>query len=133
MKREEKIDILVAALAKLIAEGRNDKDEYRSAPQIVFLSEEEVQFEEFPGEQKPTIKVYEDNPLVNILKEVFNYYIDDEKKHYEECLFEEDEQAYEDFENQGIYNQDCLPTHIYHSLRSFGEFIENHEQINQIS
>jgi hypothetical protein len=128
MKREEKIDILIAALARLIAEGRNDKDGYETAPQIVFLSGKEVQFEEFPGEQLPTSKVYEHNPLANILEDVFNYYIDDEKKHYEECLFEEDEQAYEDFKNQDIYNEDCLPTHIYHSLRFIKELVECYEK-----
>ncbi|MDR1459503.1 MAG: hypothetical protein LBI60_04750, partial [Bacteroidales bacterium] len=94
MKREEKIDILLAALAKLIAEGREDKDGYKSAPQITFLSEKEVQFEEFPGEQLPTNKVFENNTLVNVLDDVVNYYIDDEKGYYEESLYEEDEAAY---------------------------------------
>ena len=128
MKREQKIDILIAALAKLIAEGRNDKNGYESAPKITFLSEKEVRFEEFPGKQLPTNKVYESNLLVGLLGEVFEYYNDDEEKYYLECLSEEDEQAAKDFENQGIYNPDSLSGHhIYHTIRLLGEFISETE------
>lgn len=123
MKREEKIDLLVASLAKLIAEGRDDKEGYESAPQISFLSEKEVRIEEFPGKQLPVNKVYENDSLTNWLECLFEYYYDDEKRHYTECLCEEDEEAFEKFQDEGIYDEDNLPDHIYHVIRSFAELI----------
>ena len=48
MKRETKINILIAALAELIAQDRVGKEEYKLAPQITFLSKTEVRFDEFP-------------------------------------------------------------------------------------
>lgn len=127
MKKETKINILIAALAKLIAEGCDDKDKYASAPQITFLSETEVQFNEFPEKQLQTNKILENNTLVNIFRWVVAYYIVDEEKHYLECLYEEDEEAADAFDEDGIYDPDIVPGHIYHAIRLFKEFIDEKE------
>ncbi|MDR1501801.1 MAG: hypothetical protein LBT43_05035 [Prevotella sp.] len=116
MNRETKINILIVALAELIAQGRTEEEKYKFAPQITFLSKSEVQFKEFPGKQRPTNRVFENNPLLPLLKQVVDYYIDDEQKHYQECLFEEAPEAAEAFE-EGIYNSEVIPGHIYHIIR----------------
>ena len=125
MKRETKINMLVAALANLIAQG---KKRHRQAPQIVFLSKTEVRFDKFPRQQLPINKVLNDNPLFSLLQQVIDYYIDDEYRHYLECLYEEDEEAAETFEKEGIYNSDALPAgHIYDILYACQELIKEPE------
>jgi len=126
MNQETKINILIAALADLIAQGRTE-DEEKLAPQITFFSKSEAQFNEFPRKQRPTNILFDDNPLFSLLRQVVIYYIDDEQKHYLECLFEEDHEAYEAFEEKGIYDSDALPGHIYHIIRFFQELINDSE------
>ncbi len=120
MEKETKIKVLVAALAKLIAKGREDKEKFEPVPQISFLSETEVRFEGFPAEQLPVNIAIEDN-LIDILRQIVDYCIDDEKKHYSECLSEEDEALSEAFD-RGEYNPDAMPGHIYHLFRYLQDF-----------
>ncbi|MDR2005315.1 MAG: hypothetical protein LBQ74_20015 [Prevotella sp.] len=117
MEREIKINMLAAAMAVIIANGR--KGEYENAPTLHFLSPTEVQYCEAPGEMLPTNKVFDENPLFDMLHQVVDYNIYNEQRHYLECLYEEDEVAAEAFETQNIYKPDTVPGHIYHVLRLF--------------
>lgn len=120
MTKEQKIDMLLAFLAPIIFEGKDEDTE--SAPQITFLSATEVQIEEFPGKQLPVNKEYPDNPLKKILEKIVNYDHADERKNWEECCAEELEDENIDLEN--TYIPTLCPDHIYHTIWQLGEFID---------
>lgn len=121
MTKEQKIDMLLAFLAPIIFEGKDENTE--SAPQITFLSSTEVQIEEFPGKQLPVNKEYHDNPLKESLEKIVNYDDADERKNWEECCAEEPEDENIDFEN--TYIPTVCPDHIYHTIRQLGDLIES--------
>lgn len=120
MTKEQKIDMLLAFLAPIIFEGKDEDTE--SAPQITFLSATEVQIEEFPGKQLPVNKEYPDNPLKKILEKIVNYDHADERKNREECCAEKLEDESIDLEN--TYIPTLCPDHIYHTIWQLGEFID---------
>jgi len=125
MLRENKINILAAAMTFIIANGR--KEEYEIAPSLHFLSDKEVQFCEAPGMMLPTNKVFDDNPLFDMMRKVVEYNIYNEEKHYLESLYEENEEAAEAFENRNCYDPNTVPGHIYHVLRFCQELIQEGE------
>lgn len=126
MTKEQKIDMLLAFLAPIILEGKDENTE--TAPQITFLSANEVQIEEFPGKQLPINKVYSDNPLKEHLEKIVNYNHADERKNWEESCAEEC--SVEELEEEGIdLENDYIPTlcsdHIYHTINQLGDLIES--------
>lgn len=121
MTKEQKTDMLLAFLAPIIFEGKDENTE--SAPRIAFLSATEVQIEEFPGKQLPVNKEYPDNPLKKILEKIVNYNHADERKNWEECCAEELEDENIDFGN--TYIPTLCKDHIYHTIRQLGDFTEN--------
>lgn len=125
MTKEQKIDMLLAFLAPIIFEGKDENAE--TAPQITFLSANEVQIGGFAGEQLPVNKVYPDNPLKEYLEKIVNYNHADERKNWEECCVEEED--IEELEEEGIdLENDYIPTlcpdHIYHTINKLGDLIE---------
>lgn len=124
MTKEQKIDMLLAFLAPIIFEGKDEDTE--SAPQITFLSAAEVQIEEFPGKQLPVNKEYPDNPLKKILEKIVNYDHVDERKNWEESCAEELEDENIDLEN--TYTSTLCPDHIYHTIYQLQELIEDYKQ-----
>ncbi|MDR1504565.1 MAG: hypothetical protein LBT43_19125 [Prevotella sp.] len=127
MDKETKINILIAALAHLIAQGRSGNEEYQNTPTLQFLSPCEAQFSVSPGQQLPMKIEMKGNPLFDMLRQVVDYHIYDERRCYFECLYEEDEQAAEAFDKQDIYDPDTVPGHIYHILRYCQDLISETE------
>jgi len=126
MTKEQKINMLLAFLAPIVFEGKDENIE--TAPQITFLSANEVQIEEFPGEQLPVNRVYPDNPLKEYLEKIVNYNHADERNNWEECCAEEYD--VEELEEEGIdLDNDYIPTlcsdHIYHTISQLGNLIES--------
>lgn len=121
MTKEQKIDMLLAFLAPIIFDGKDEGTE--SAPQITFLSDTEVQIEEFPGKQLPVNKVYSDNPLKESLEKIVNYNYPNERKSWEECYFEELED--DDIDLEETYIPTLCSDHIYHTVHQLGDLIED--------
>lgn len=118
--------MLLAFLAPIVFEGKDENTE--TAPQITFLSANEVQIGEFPGEQLPVNRVYPDNPLKKYLEKIVNHNHADERKNWEECCVEEC--SIEELEEEGIdLENDYIPTlcpdHIYHTICQLGNLIES--------
>ena len=125
MTREEKINTLLAFLAPLLFEGKNEED---SAPQITILSATEVHVNEFPGVQLAVHKEFVDNPLQDALREIVDQNIAEEQKHWEGCVHEQHEdEDIEDINGNIVYDQELVADHIYHSLRFCSELIEGVE------
>lgn len=114
MNKEEKINMLLAALAQIISDYDNQKN-FTSPPSVIFLSASEVQTIE-QERNIPTNKVYPDNPLRNLLKSVVDNYYKDEEKHWLES-FGNDYPQIDTSDTNEIYNSDYLPEHMYHKLR----------------
>ena len=127
MTREEKIHAVLAFLAPLIYNEQQEKS--GPAPQVTFLSATEVQIDEFPGQKLAVNKVFDNNILHNVLREIVNYGIDDERKDWECCveeLCEKDE--YEEVDGDIKYDDELVVAHIYHSLRFCDELIEQNAE-----
>lgn len=119
MRKEEKIDILLASLAQIIADyGNKDFDEH---PSVTFLSSSEVQLIPAKG-NLPTNKLYSDNPLRNLINEIVETYYKEEEKSWLESW--STNYPYDDIADINmIYDATYCPTHIYHSLRRLKMFI----------
>lgn len=126
MTREQKIDTLLAFLAPLIFEGKNN--ETAPAPQITFFSATEVQIEEFPGTLLPVNKEYTDNPLKELLEKIADYNDRDERKNWEECCLEEGFTGNDETDLEDTYNPLFCPDHIYHTIRQLQELSEDSKQ-----
>lgn len=119
MRKEEKIDILLASLAQIIADYKNK--EFDEQPSVTFLSSSEVQL--IPAEENlPTNKLYSDNPLRNLINEIVEVYYKDEEKSWLESWTAN--HPYNDIADINmIYDATHCPTHIFHSLRRLKKFI----------
>lgn len=121
MTKEQKIDMLLAFLTPIIFDDKDEGTE--SAPQITFLSDTEVQIEEFPGKQLPVNKVYPNNPLKKMLEKIVNYNLRDERKNWEECCLEKLEDENIDLED--IYIPTLCWDHIYHTVHQLEDLIKD--------
>lgn len=114
MNKEEKINMLLASLAQIIADYDNQK-KITSPPSVIFLSASEIQTIEQEG-NIPINKVYLDDPLRNLLKSVVDYYYEEEKRHWLESLGTVYPQV-DISDTNGMDNSDYLPEHMYHKLQ----------------
>lgn len=115
MKKEEKIDMLLASLVQIIADYDNQMN-FPNLPSVIFLSATEVQTIEQQGNM-PTNKVYTDDPLRKLLKNVVDSYYDDEERSWLESWGTDNPQIdYSDINE--IYDSTYMPEHIYHKLRT---------------
>lgn len=121
MTKKQKIDMLLAFLAPIIFDGKDEDTD--SSPQIAFLSATKVQIEEFPGKQLPVNKVYPDNPLKKMLEKIVNYNLRDERKNWEECCLEKLEDENIDLED--TYIPTLCSDHIYHTVHQLEDLIED--------
>ena len=123
MTREEKINVLLALLAPIICEWQ-DENYDGPAPQVAFLSANEVQIEEFPGKHLPVNKKFDSNVLRNVLNDIVQYNISEEAKDWECCVQEQyEESEYEVIDGDVKYDEALVPAHVYHSIRFCAELI----------
>lgn len=122
MKKEEKINMLLASLAQIIADYDNQMS-FSNLPSVVFLSATEVQTIEQDG-NLPTNRVYTDDPLRKLLKNVADTYYNDEERDWLEWWGTDNPQIdYSDINE--VYDSAYMPEHIYHKLRIIKMLISN--------
>lgn len=112
MDKEEKVDMLTACLAEVIAERRKAQEDPCA---IIFLSADEIQMQETLNGSVPTNKVYSGNPLKTALRTVVKCYYAEEEKHWLEEVATGYPELPDDME--GRYDPALCPGHVYHSLR----------------
>lgn len=115
MNKEEKVNMLTAWLAEMVAERREAQGDPCA---ITFLSSGEVQISETVNGSMPTNKVYSGNPLKNLLRTIVKCYYADEEKHWLEMVASEYVELPDDpDELEKVYSPALCPEHIYHALR----------------
>lgn len=119
MEKEEKIDMLLASLAQIIA--NYESKDFKEHPFVTFLSSSEVQLVPAEG-NVPTNKLYSDNPLRKLINEIVEAYYKDEEKSWLE-LWTANHLCEVVTDINVIYDATYSPTHIYHSLRKLKMFI----------
>lgn len=115
MNKEEKVNMLTAWLAEVIADktGAHDKP-----CAVTFLSADEVRMSETVNGSVPMNKVYSGNPLKSLLRTIVKCYYADEEKHWLEMVATEYvELPDEPDELEKVYSPALCPGHIYHVLR----------------
>lgn len=123
MTKEEKINMALAFLAPILFEGRETTDDI--APQVTFLSSNEVQIDECPGILLATNKVYPENPLADTLKKIVDHNITEERKHWECCVHEDyKETEYQIIDGGVKYDPNLVADHAYHSIHLCSELID---------
>ena len=120
MNKEEKVDMLTAWLAEVIAEKTKANDVPCA---VIFLSADEVQMSEVVNGCIPTNKVYSKNPLKAILHTVVKCYYTEEEKHWLESVATEYTELPDNVEK--LYDPTLCPDHIYHSLRILKALVTN--------
>lgn len=124
MKKEDKINMLLASLAQIIADYDNQMS-LSYLPSVVFLSATEVQTIEQDG-NVPTNRVYTDDPLRKLLKSVVDTYYNDEERDWSEWWSTDNPQIdYSDINE--VYDSAYRPEHMYHKLRILKMLISNSE------
>lgn len=114
MNKEEKVNLLTAWLAEVVAE----KKVHDEPCAVTFLSANEVQMSETVNGSMPTNKVYPGNPLKSLLRTIVKCYYADEEKHWLEMVATEyAELPDEPDELEKVYSPALCPGHIYHALR----------------
>ena len=99
MNKEEKVNLLTAWLAEVVAE----KKAHDEPCAVTFLSAN---------------KVYPGNPLKSLLRTIVKCYYADEEKHWLEMVATEyAELPDEPDELEKVYSPALCPEHIYHALR----------------
>ena len=112
MNKEQKVNLLTAWLAEVIAGGTEEHDEPCA---VIFLSADEVQIMETLNGSVPTNKVYSENPLKAALKTVVKCYYAEEEKHGLESVATQYPELPDDM--KVLYDPALCPDHVYHSLR----------------
>lgn len=112
MDKEEKVNMLTAWLAEVVAEKAEAHD---GACSVVFLSADEVQILETQNGSIPTNKVYSENPLKTALRKVVKCYYAEEEKHWLESVATKYPELSDDVEQH--HDPALCPDHVYHSLR----------------
>lgn len=113
MNKEEKVNMLTAWLAEMVAERREAQGDPCA---ITFLAADEVQMSGTVNGSMPTNKVYSGNPLKKLLRTIVKCYYADEEKHWLESVATE----YPELPDDAVrhYNPALCPGHVYHSLRA---------------
>lgn len=120
MKKENKIDMLLAFLSSVMWKGIT-KTEDTPSPYVCFLSSKEIQMAESDG-CIPTNKVFENNPLKDLLETIVKTYFAKEELHWLESWGTDNPES--DYtEIEAIYDSTYCPEHIYHQLRILKELI----------
>lgn len=120
MKKENKVDMLLAFLSSVMWKGIT-KTENIPSPYVCFLSSKEIQMAESDG-CIATNKVFEHNPLKDLLETIVKTYFADEERHWLESWGTDNpETDYTEIEE--IYDSTYCPEHIYHQLRILKELI----------
>lgn len=112
MTKEQKVDMLTAWLAEVVAEKAKAHDGPCS---VVFLSADEVQIAGTQNGSMPTNKVYSGNPLKTALRKIVKCYYAEEEKHWLESVATEYPELSDDVERH--HGPALCPDHVYHSLR----------------
>lgn len=112
MNKEQKVDMLTAWLAEVVAGGTEEHDEPCA---VIFLSADEVQMAETLSGSIPTNKVYSENPLKAVLRTVVRCYYAEEEKHWLESVATQYPELPDDV--RALYDPALCPDHVYHSLR----------------
>lgn len=112
MNKEQKVDMLTAWLAEVVAGGTEEHD---GPCAVIFLSVDEVQMAETLSGSVPTNKVYSENPLKAVLRTVVRCYYAEEEKHWLESVATQYPELPDDV--RALYDPALCPDHVYHSLR----------------